>query len=67
MNQKQCILYDRPCTDCGECDFCELDPRKRCDNCMKCVNGNAEYRAVYIDSVEGAKETHQQKKGSQLQ
>ena len=67
MNQKQCILYDRPCTDCGECDFCELDPRKRCDNCMKCVNGNAEYRAVYIDSVEGAKETYQQKKGSQLQ
>lgn len=67
MNQKQCILYDRPCTDCGECDFCELDPNKRCDNCMKCVNGNAEYRAVYIDSVEGAKETHQQKKGSQLQ
>lgn len=67
MNQKQCILYDHPCTDCGECDFCELDPRKRCDNCMKCVNGNAEYRAVYIDSVEGGKETDQKKKESKLQ
>ena len=64
---KQCVLYDRECIGCGECDRCDLDPEKICDNCMKCVNGNAEYRAVYIESVEGAKETHQQKKGSQLQ
>lgn len=48
---KQCILYDRECIDCGECDMCELDPKKRCDNCMKCVNGSAEYRAVYVDEV----------------
>lgn len=53
MSVKPCILYDRPCIDCGECDLCELDPAKRCDNCMKCVNGDAEYRAVYIDYVEG--------------
>ena len=51
MNKKDCILYDRPCTDCGECDMCELDPTKRCDNCMRCVQGNAENRAVYIDRV----------------
>ena len=67
MSQKQCILYDRPCNDCGECDFCELDPSKRCDNCMKCVNGDAEYRAVVIDSVEGSPEAAQQKRGSKLQ
>ena len=48
---KECVLYDRECIDCGECDLCELDPQKRCDNCMKCVNGDAEYRAVRIDEA----------------
>ena len=47
----KCILYDRECIDCGECDMCELDPSKRCDNCMKCVNNNTEYRAVIIDEI----------------
>lgn len=53
MKNKECILYDRLCIDCGECDMCELDPAKRCDNCMKCVQGDAEYRAVVIDRIEG--------------
>ena len=39
---KMCVLYDRECIDCGECDQCELDPTKRCNNCMKCVSGDAE-------------------------
>lgn len=47
----KCILYERECIDCGECDMCELDPAKRCDNCMKCVNNDAEYRAVIVDEV----------------
>ena len=47
----KCILYERECIDCGECDMCELDPTKRCDNRMKCVNNNAEYRAVIVDEV----------------
>lgn len=47
----KCILYDRDCCDCGECDMCELDPKKRCDNCMKCVNDGAEYRAVVVDQI----------------
>ncbi|MBQ2711980.1 MAG: hypothetical protein IJF71_01240 [Clostridia bacterium] len=34
---KECVLYDRACIDCGECDRCDLDPNKICDNCMKCV------------------------------
>ena len=38
-----------------------------CSRCMKCVNGDAEYRAVYIDSVEGNPEEEPQKKGSKLQ
>ena len=43
---RQCILYDRECIGCGECDRCDLDPEKICDNCMKCVKGDAEYRGI---------------------
>ena len=48
---KMCVLYDRECIDCGECDQCELDPTKRCNICMICVSGDAEYRAILIDEV----------------
>lgn len=50
-NQK-CVLYDRDCVDCGECDRCDLDPTKVCDNCMKCVMGDQDYRAIEIERVE---------------
>ena len=49
---KLCVLYDRECIGCGECDRCDLDPDKICDNCMKCVNGDAEYRSIAIDGIE---------------
>ena len=50
---KMCVLYDdRICNGCGECDRCDLDPNKICDNCMKCVNGDATYRAIAIDRSE---------------
>ena len=48
---RQCVLYDRECIGCGECDRCDLDPGKICDNCMKCVNGDAEYRGINIDGI----------------
>ena len=48
---KKCVLYDRDCIDCGECDRCDLDPNKICDNCMKCVNGDEEYRSILIDEI----------------
>lgn len=34
----ECELYDRKCTGCGECDVCDLDPEKICDNCGKCLD-----------------------------
>ena len=34
---QECILYDRICTECGECMMCDLDPSKKCDNCGKCL------------------------------
>ena len=50
-NHRPCVLYDRECIGCGECDRCDLDPEKICDNCMKCVNCDAEYRGVTIDRI----------------
>lgn len=52
MANKQCVLYDRECIDCGECDRCDLDPDKICDNCMRCVNGDQTYRSILVDKVE---------------
>lgn len=52
MEKKQCELYDRVCINCGECSRCDLDPDKICDNCMKCVNGEAAYRAIMVDGIE---------------
>lgn len=49
---KKCVLYDRECIDCGECDRCDLDPNKICNNCMRCVKGEGDYRAILIDKVE---------------
>ncbi len=49
---RQCVLYDRECIGCGECDRCDLDPEKICDNCMKCVQTDSEFRAVLIDEIQ---------------
>ena len=35
---EECVLYDRKCIECGECDMCVLDPSKFCDNCGKCLD-----------------------------
>jgi hypothetical protein len=48
---KQCVLYDRECIGCGECDRCDLDPEKICDNCMKCVRTDADYAGIGIDGI----------------
>ena len=47
-----CVLYDRECIGCGECDRCDLNPEKICDNCMQCIQGDAEYNAILIDGIE---------------
>ncbi len=51
MNKK-CVLYDRDCNDCGECEYCDLDPEKICDNCGKCLNMEGrEYNELKIDAI----------------
>ena len=34
----ECELYDRICIGCGECDICDINPDKVCDNCGKCLD-----------------------------
>lgn len=51
MKSKQCVLYDRMCISCGECDVCDLDANKICDNCGKCIMGEKEYNEIKIDKI----------------
>ncbi len=46
---EQCELYDRECVDCGECDICDLDPEKHCDDCGRCIDESEEYRSVTVE------------------
>ena len=45
-----CELYDRECIDCGECDRCDLDPEKICDNCGKCLE-SGDYKEIKITKI----------------
>ncbi len=49
---QKCVLYDRECINCGGCDRCDLNPEKICDNCMKCVQTDAEFRGILIDGIQ---------------
>lgn len=53
MNDRHCVLYDRECVECGECNICDLDPSKICDNCKKCIGlgDDMQYRAIKIDGI----------------
>ncbi len=55
MKEKDCILYDRKCIDCGECNYCELDSNKVCDNCGKCIESDFEYKAIKITKIQKPK------------
>lgn len=57
----KCVLYDRDCIHCGECEFCDIDPTKICDNCGKCLDGyNRDYVTFKIDKIitEGEDDGH---------
>ena len=47
---KQCELYDRECIGCMECEMCDLDPGKVCDNCGKCIDFD-DVASIKIDKV----------------
>ena len=48
---KECILEEKECIACGECELCDLDKNKKCDNCGKCIDSSAESRAIKIDKI----------------
>lgn len=48
---KECVLMDRECTDCGECNICDLDPNKICDNCCRCIDKDADFKSIEIDEI----------------
>ncbi len=47
--KKECVLYDRECISCGECDMCDLNPKKICDNCGACLEMDDDYNIVDVD------------------
>ena len=49
--KKECVLMDRECSDCGECNICDLDPNKICDNCCACIEKDADYSSIEIDEI----------------
>lgn len=51
---KECRLYDKKCTNCGECNYCDLDPKKQCTSCCKCID-NEESRDYHVIEIEEIK------------
>ena len=46
----KCVLYDRDCIGCLECETCDLDPNKVCDNCGKCLDIQ-DVASIKIDKI----------------
>ncbi len=47
---QECVLYDRECVGCMECQMCDLDPKKTCNNCGKCIDFD-DVASIKIDRV----------------
>lgn len=50
MERQKCVLYDRDCIGCMECETCDLDPSKICDNCGRCLHFR-DYATIAIDKI----------------
>ena len=54
MAEKQrnvkCVLYERDCINCMECETCDLDPNKVCNNCGKCIDFD-DVASIKIDKI----------------
>lgn len=49
--KNECVLMDRECMDCGQCDICDLDESKICDDCCKCIDTDTDFKGIYIDNI----------------
>ncbi len=52
MALRECVLENKPCIECGECNVCDLDKNKICDNCEQCINIDAEYNYIEVDEIQ---------------
>jgi hypothetical protein len=51
LKEKECLLdTDKECNDCGQCEVCDLDQTKICDNCCHCLD-DADYKAIEITEI----------------
>lgn len=46
-----CVLYERDCVKCGECEQCDLNPNEKCNNCGKCIEDDSDYKFIIVDDV----------------
>ena len=46
----KCVLYERDCIGCLECETCDLDSNKVCDNCGKCIQ-ISDVASIKIDKI----------------
>lgn len=47
---EKCVLYERDCIGCLECETCDLDPNKVCNNCGKCIDFD-DVVSIKIDKI----------------
>ena len=52
---QECVLYDRECIGCMECEMCDLATDKICDNCGKCLDIRDD-AVIKIDAIIGMDE-----------
>lgn len=48
---RECVIYDnKMCEECGDCNFCDLNPDKVCDDCGMCIN-TYDYNGIQVDDL----------------
>ncbi len=50
IRRQECVLYDRECIGCLECETCDLDSTKVCNNCGKCIDMQ-DFASIKIDKI----------------
>lgn len=51
---KLCVLRENTiCTECNECQRCDLDLQKICDNCCKCIDSDEQqaFARIQVDDI----------------
>ncbi len=50
---QKCVLDpEKTCIECGECNICDLNPGKLCDNCCRCIEPENDFETIEIDGID---------------